>query len=691
MQLVNYRSRRFVKAVLLVLPFAVAGCKSAQQSNLDSGSKPDILRANMDTTVNPGQDFFMYANGGWFKRNPIPASESRWGIGNLVQNEIYDRLRTISEDASKNTSAAKGTPEQMIGDLYASAMDSVTIDKGGLQPLQDELQQIKAVHDLPSLVSMIATLQQYQVGPAFDMYASQDERNSNKMVLHISQGGLGMPNRDYYINDDTRTQNVRKEYVNYLQQTFTHVDTLAPKAAGEAAQVFDIEKALAQSSRKLEDLRDPISNYHKMTVKELDKLTPNINWENFLAGIGGKSIDTVIVGQPEFFKALNTDLKKFPLEAWKDYLKWQLINSYSNQLGGDIEKEHFHFYRTVLTGAKEQKPRWKRTIDYENQAIGELLGKQFVQNYFPPETKQRYEKLADAIILAYRQHIQSLDWMSDSTKQKALYKLSKITKKVGYPDKWKDFSGMDINRTSFARNAVNINKWWFNYNLNKIGKPVDRTEWDMNPQEYNAYYNPSNNEIVLPAAIFAVPGYKDNELDDAVIYGYAGASTIGHELTHGFDDEGRLYDAQGNLQDWWTKQDAAQFLRRSQRYVNQFNQFVVLDSLHVNGKASLGENIADLGGIVIGLDAFKQTDEYKNGKTVAGLTPLQRYFLGYALGWLVEQRDEQLANQILTDVHAPAKYRVNGPMSNVPDFYKAFNLKPGQAMFRSDTSQVKIW
>jgi putative endopeptidase len=684
------RAIRFSLVFIIIQSFW--SCKSGQQ-NAGEGEiqKADILRINMDTTVNPGDNFFKYANGGWIKNNPIPPTESRWGIGNLVQEEIYKRLQAINKQDSIITTTVKGTPEQIIGDLYKSAMDSIAIDKQGSSALKPELDKIDKIYSLEGVIDMIAVLQTYQVGPALEVYAAQDEKNSNAVLLHLSQGGLGMPNKDYYLKNDSRTVNIRNEYRKHLEKTFGLLNAPAQMVAARAVQVLEIENALAKASRNLEDLRDPLANYNKMTLNQLDKISPEINWKDFILKMIGRRIDTVIVGQPEFFTALGKALKKYPVDSWKDYLRWQLISTYANQLGGNYEKEHFHFYKTILTGTQQQKPRWKRVIDFENHAIGELLGRQFVKEYFSIETKKRYEKLTDAIIQSFSGHIKNLDWMSDSTKQKALFKLSKITKKVGYPDKWKDFSGMDISRNSYARNAVNINKWWFNYEMNKIGKPVDRSEWDMNPQEYNAYYNPSNNEIVLPAAIFTVPGFKDTELDDAIIFGYAGASTIGHELTHGFDDEGRLYDEKGNLSNWWNKQDELQFVQRADKYVNQFNHYIVLDSLHINGKASLGENIADLGGIVIGLDAFKKTDQYKNNKSIAGLTPMQRYFLGYALGWLVEQREERLANQILTDVHAPAEYRVNGPMSNIPDFYRAFNIQSGQNMYRSDSSRVIIW
>jgi putative endopeptidase len=403
------------------------------------------------------------------------------------------------------------------------------------------------------------------------------------------------------------------------------------------------------------------------------------------------SVDTVIVGQPKFYTALNGLLKTTPIDQWKAYLTWQLFASFSSNLNTAFEQEHFNFYSKILNGSKEQRPRWKRVLDAQEAALGDALGQLFVKEYFPAKTKKRYDDLVEQIVISYREHIQKLDWMSDSTKQKAIAKLNSITRKVGYPTKWKDYSTMKIGKESYCKNVMAGNQWRFNYEMGKLSKPVDRSEWSMTPQTYNAYYNPSNNEIVLPAAIFTSPGYKDEDIDDAVIYGYVGASTIGHELTHGFDDEGRQFDEKGNLKNWWSKEDAEKFKAKAAALVDQFNNYVVLDSLHPNGKASLGENIADLGGIVIALDAFKKTTQFKEGKLIHGLTPLQRYFMGYAYGWMQVRRPEKLASQLMTDVHAPIFLRVNGPMSNCDGWYEAFHVKPGDKLYRDSISRVRIW
>jgi putative endopeptidase len=404
-----------------------------------------------------------------------------------------------------------------------------------------------------------------------------------------------------------------------------------------------------------------------------------------------KGVDTVIVGQPEFFKAVNAALKTESIDTWKNYLKWCLLNSMASYLGKDIENTNFAFYDQLLNGTKAQKPRWKRVLDTEEGAIGEALGQLFVKEYFNEKAKKRYSDMVEDIRDALKERIKNLTWMSDATKQKALVKLEKMKKKVGYPDKWKDFSAMEIKDQPYVRNVIAANEWWHNYSVNKLGKPVDRDEWDMTPQTYNAYYNPSNNEIVLPAGIFTVPGRRDEDLDDALVYGYAAASTIGHEITHGFDDQGRQYDENGNLKNWWTKEDELQFNKRAALMIRQFNGYIPVDSMHINGNATLGENIADLGGILLGWDAFKKKEQYKKGETINGLSPSQRFFMGYALGWLYNIRKESMAKQLLTDVHSPAKYRVNGPFSDVDAFYEVYNVKQGDGMYIADSLRVRIW
>jgi putative endopeptidase len=645
----------------------------------------------MDTTVNPAVDFFSYANGGWIKRNPIPESERRWGIANLVQNETYDRMKKLSEDAAANTNATAGSNEQKIGDFYASGLDSANIEAKGITPLKAEFDAINAIKDKLGVLDVVAHFQMIGPGALFAPAIYQDEMNSNVIALHFYQGGIGLPNRDYYFNNDARTKNIREEYSKHLVNMFMLLGDDAAKAKKNSAAVMKIETGLAKASRKLEDLRDPYANYNKMSVADFEKLTPSIKWKDMMSKMNVHGVDSVIIGQPEFYKEVENSLKTVSVEDWKTYLRWNLVDAFAGELNNAIDKEHFHFFGTVMGGAKEQRPRWKRVLDNEEGYLGDALGQLYVQKYYSAETKKRYQQLTDNTLEAFRERIQKLDWMTQATKEKALAKLASVRKKVGCPDKWRDYSSMIISRSSYVENVIQGNLWQYNYYLNKLGKPVDRDEWDMTPQTYNAYYNPSNNEIVLPAAQFIVPGFPDSLIDDAIIYGYDAASTIGHEITHGFDDEGRQFDANGNLSPWWTPEDSAQFVKRAQRMIDQFNNYVVLDSMHLNGKATLGENIADFGGVVIGLDAFKKTQQYKEGKKINGLTPVQRFFLGYALGWLGEMRDASLAQQVMTNVHAPGKFRVLGPMSNVPEFYEAFNVKEGDPMYRPDSIRVKIW
>jgi putative endopeptidase len=651
--------------------------------------KPDVLTANMDTTIAPSQDFFMYANGGWIKRNPIPGDQGSWTIGHLVVEENLKRLREISEKAD-SANAAKGTVEQKIGDFWATAMDSVKIEQRGLQPLQPYLDKIAAISDTKSLVATVAELKRIGSSTLFSDYVLQDDKNSEVMAYRLNQGGIGLPEREYYFKTDSATEKIRAAYIKYIAKVLTMSGENSDSANKSAQNILALETSMAKASRKIEDLRDTYRNYNKMAITELGTISKNVDWPNFLKITGIKNIDSVIVGQPEFFLALNSLLKSTPIEVWKADLKFNLIADFSGSLPDAYGQEAFNFNK-LLSGAKERRPRWKRVIQAEENSMGEMLGQLYVKEFFSETAKKRYNDMVEDIRGALKHRISQLAWMSDSTKAKAYIKLAAMKKKVGYPDKWKDFSAMDIGTDSWVQNSINANTWWHNYSVNKLGKPVDRDEWDMTPQTYNAYYNPSNNEIVLPAGIFTVPGYRDEELDDAVVYGYAGASTIGHEITHGFDDEGRQFDEKGNLESWWTKTDEAEFKKRAEVMVKQFNEYEPIKGYHINGKATLGENIADLGGILLGIEAFKNTEQYKKGEKIAGLIPMQRYFLGYALGWLGQTSDEQLRNRLLSDVHSPAKYRVNGPFVDVDEFYTAFNIQPGSAMYRQDSARVRIW
>lgn len=663
---------------------------TAMAGPLANPSAGDILQSHLDTTISPQVDFFAYANGGWLKHNPIPPSESDWGIGGEVLEQIRNQLRAINEaDAAKPS--PKGSDAQRIGDFWATGMDSALAERLGLAPLQDQLARIDALQTQAQAIGLAFAMQPLGVDVLFNGYVAQDEKNSEVQILHLTQGGLGLPDRDFYLNTEQGVAHVRDEYLGHLTRMLTLLGQEPVQAQRRAQDMMAFETALAKASRKLEDLRDPQLNYNRMLPTELTtRYTPSIAWQEQLKTWGVNN-SAVIVGQPDFFTGLNQLVQTTPVTVLQDYLRFHLVSAYADTLNQDFAQEHFHFYRQVLAGQPEPKPRWKQVIGYENEAIGMMLGRAYVERHFSKAAKQRYTIMVGAIRDAYRARIQRLEWMSPETKARALHKLDVMGQKVGYPDTWKDDSALTIERDSYCANMMRARRWAFNDAIAKLGKPVDRSEWDMTPQTYNAYYNTSRNEIVLPAAQFAVPGMADSELDDALAYGYVGASTIGHEITHGFDDEGRQFDANGNLADWWTAEDGERFKQRAQVMVQQFDQYEPLPGLHINGKASLGENIADYGGLLLGLDAFRTTAQYREGKLIGGLTPTQRYFLGYALGWLEQMRDERLRQGLLSDVHAPAKWRVNGPLANMPAFHEAFGVKASDPMYRSPAEQVHIW
>lgn len=670
--------------ILVILVVASLNLVSCNKKEVELS---DPLVTNRDTLVNPADDFFKYANGGWFKNNPIPSTEQSNGIFRTIADTINNQIKQICEKSAQDESAEKGSNKQKIGDFYASGMDTIAINKAGISPLKSEFAKIDAIKDVPSLVTSIAHLHTIGASPAFSFYLSQDDKISTKYALFLGQGGLGLGNRDYYFNTDEQTVKIRTEYVKHLQAMLK----LIGQNEASATSIMKLETDLAKASRKLEDLRDPIKNYNKMTVASLGKITPNINWNSIFPVLGVAKADTVIVGQPEFYKALNTFVKSYSIEDWKTYLKWDLVNSYAAYLNSDIEKQNFKFYSTVMNGVSKQKPRWKRVVGQTDNYLGELIGQVYVAEYLPKGSKEKLLEIGNNIRDVYADHIKKLDWMSEATKVKALKKLSKIVMKVGYPDKWKDMSSMKIDRKSYCGNVIQANIWSYKDMINKYGKPVDRTEWSMNPQTYNAYYNPSNNEIVVPACNIIVPGFEGRMPDDAILYGIIGGSTFGHEITHGFDDQGSQYDENGNLNNWWTPEDLKKFQAKTKLIVSQFNKYTVLGNKHINGEATQGENIADLGGVVMGYEAFKKTAQYKNNKKISNLSPDQRFFLAYGYAWMVNTKDEALASQIMTDVHAPAQFRINGPLSNIPEFYKTFNVKPGNKMYQPDSLRVVIW
>ena len=647
----------------------------------------------MDPSVKPQDDFFSYANGGWIKRTEIPPEESRWGSFNQLIEKNNDALREIAEKVSKQNAGARVPPEvQKVGDYYASGMDEKKIDTARTKPLADEFKRIDAVKDRHDLLKAVAHLHTLGVGVFFNFAAGQDDKDSTREIAQAVQGGLGMPDRDYYTKTDDASKKLRDQYVEHVTKMLTLSGEPAAKAGDDAKKILALETSLAQASRTRVELRDPKKNYNKMTQAELEALTPDWHWADYFKAIDLTAPGDIDVHQPDFFKAANTAFTSTSMDDWKIYLRWHLINATAPELSKDFVNEDFNFTETALRGTKQIKPRWKRVVISADGEIGEALGKLYVADYFPPEAKARALDLINNLREALSDRIKTLDWMDEPTKQEALKKLAAFTVKIGYPDKWRDYSTLRIDRGPFVLNELRAENFEVKRELNKIGKPVDRTEWGMTPPTVNAYYNPKMNEIVFPAGILQPPFFFANA-DDAVNYGGIGA-VIGHEMTHGFDDRGRQYDAVGNLRDWWSPDSAAKFKERSTAIVNQYNEYEPLPGAHVNGELTQGENIADIGGAKLAYAALqKALDKHpeQRDKKIDGFTPEQRFFLSFAAIWRSKIRDEDQKLRLNTDPHSPAHFRVNGPLSDLSEFQKAFNIPDGSPMVRAADKRVNIW
>jgi putative endopeptidase len=674
-----------------IVAAVVLTASSAVSQDRPRAVSADPLVSHIDTTVRPGDDFFLHANGRWFKEHPIPPTELSNGLWQLVQDTINAQVRSVCESAASVETAPWGSNKQKIGDFYFAGMDSVSLNRKGIEDLNDGLAMIDAIHDLQGVVKAAAYVRSVSGSPLFTFGVGQDDRISSKNAIFIWQGGLSLPDRRFYLDQDSNAIQIRKKFVVHLARMFGFMGYAADRAKTAAVRVMSLETALANASRKREDTRDPLKNYNKISFKQLTASTPDFNWALYVQDAGLKNVDTVIVGQPEFLTALNGFLTKYPLADWKDYLKYQFVHRLASYLDDRLYHEVFSFYSTTLRGIPEPRPRWKRVVTQTDASLGELVGQVYVAEYLPKGTKEKLLEIGKAIKDVYAERIRKLDWMTDETKEKALKKLDGIIMKVGYPDKWKDMSSLSVDRSSYVHDVMNANRWQFQYMIAKFGKPVDRTEWDMEPQTYNAYYNPSNNEIVVPGCNIIIPGYERTLADDAILYSVIGGSTFGHEITHGFDDQGSKYNAAGNLDNWWTPEDSAKFYAKTRLIVRQFDSYVAVDTLHINGELTQGENIADLGGIMMGYEAFKKTAQYRNHQMIAGLPPDQRFFLGYALAWMVNERPEAVANQVRSNEHSPAKFRVIGPLSDMPEFYATFGVRQGDRMWRPESLRVKIW
>ena len=661
--------------------------KSSPKSNAPT---PTLDSKNMDTSVKPQDDFFLYANGGWIKNTEIPPEYSRWGSFNQLIEQNNDALHKITEKAAKTPANSKTAPElQKVGDYYGSGMDEKAIDAARTKPLQDEFNRIDAMKDRNDVLKEIAHIHSFGGNVFFRFGSGQDDKDSTHEIAQAGQGGLGLPDRDYYTKTDDASKKIRDQYVAHVTKMLTLLGEPAAKAGDDAKKILAMETSLAQASRTRVELRDPQKNYNKMKQSELQALTPDWNWVDYFKEINLSEPGDINVRQPDFFKAGNTTFTSTPIDDWKAYLRWHLINAMAPELSKDFVNEDFSFKETTLRGTKQIKPRWKRVVTSTDGAIGEALGKLYVADNFPPEAKARALELVNNLKEALADRIKTLEWMDEPTKQEALKKLAAFTVKIGYPDKWRDYSLLKIDRGPFVLNAIRADNFESNRELAKIGKPVDRTEWGMTPPTVNAYYNPNMNEIVFPAGILQPPFFYA-KADDAMNYGGIGA-VIGHEMTHGFDDQGRQFDAAGNLRDWWSPESAAKFKERSQAIVTQYSEYEPLPGLHVNGELTQGENIADLGGVKLAYAALQKAQAGKPQPKIDGYTPEQRFFLSFAQIWRSKQRDEDLKLRLNTDPHSPAHYRTNGPLSNLPEFAKAFNLPDNSPMIRPPDKRVNIW
>ncbi|MGB8704410.1 MAG: M13 family metallopeptidase [Gillisia sp.] len=669
-------------------------CNNNDNKTVNSEEHHGLDLAYMDTTVSPRQNFFRYVNGKWVDSTQIPDEYTTWGSFNELRKNTDEDALSILENASTSDSLDSSSDQAKAVYMYESMLDTVSRNKQGIEPLKPYLAKIDSINNIKDLEKYLIDMKQYGGGGFFSFYVRADAKDSNKNVGYIYPSGLGLPDRDYYLMDDSSTKDTREKYKTFMTKMFGYLNTPDDKAQKDASTILDFETGLAKPMMDKVERRDARKTYNPMSVADLQKMVPAIDWRQYFDGIGAKGIDTVVVAQPGYMKALQKTFAANNVQDWKTYLKWSLFNDAADALSTDIENTHWNFYDKTLQGAKEQRPIKERALQTVNGTLGEALGKLYVEKYFPPEAKQKAQEMIANIIKAYKNRIDKVTWMSDSTKVKAKSKLDSVTIKVGYPDHWKDYGSMAItapdNNGTFFQNIMNASKWHTQDNIDKLGKPVDKTEWGMNPQTVNAYYNPSYNEIVFPAAILQPPFY-DYKADAAVNYGGIGA-VIGHELSHGFDDSGARFDAAGNLNNWWTDDDLKHFEELGGKLADEYSAIEVLDSVYINGKFTLGENIGDLGGVNAAYDGLElYLKDHGRPEKIQGYTPEQRFFLSWATVWRTKMRDEALRNRIKTDPHSPGMYRAYVPLQNIDAFYEAFNIRPGDSMYVKPENRVKIW
>jgi endothelin-converting enzyme/putative endopeptidase len=674
---------RFLRAccVALAVSFLLTLTQAQQPSDK---YEPALDITSMDRTADPCVDFFQYSCGGWIKNNPIPPDQSSWNTYAKMQDENRFKLRDILEAASTPDPNRKPVT-QKIGDYYASCVDEKAIDAKGAEPLKPTLDQIAALKSKADLAGVVAAMIDDNV--FFDFSSQQDFRDANQVIAGVDQGGLGLPDRDYYTKTDAKSEGLRKAYLAHVQKMFELLGDKPESGAAEAQTVMRIETAFARGSMTRVERRDPKALDHKLTSAELEKITPEFRWKVYFAKVGVPSLSSLNVASPEFFKTLNLELAKESLADWKIYLRWHLVHADASHLATPFVNENFAFYGKTLRGQQQLQPRWKRCTQAVDGYLGEALGQAYVEKYFPPEAKQQALKIVKEIQAAMEQDINSLTWMSPATKQQAIVKLHAMANKIGYPEKWRDYSKLEIVRGDELGNVERSRKFEFDRELAKIGKPVDRSEWDMTPPTVNAYYNSQMNDINFPAGVLQPPAF-DPKSDAAPNYGDTGG-TIGHELTHGFDDEGRQFDAQGNLRDWWTPEDAKQFEKRAACISDQYSTYTIVDDIRINGKLTLGEDVADLGGLILAYMAWKEDTKGQSLPSLDDLTPDQRFFVGYGQSWCGETRDETKRMRATVDPHSPEKYRTNGVVSNMPEFQEAFHCKPTAPMVNQN--RCRVW
>lgn len=691
-KLMNTSFSTLLLACLLSGPSLAAAASVIEVSNIAqpaSGHGSGIDLQYVDKAARPQDDFARHVNGVWIDTTEIPADKSSWGSFEKLYEDTQPKLRKIVEDAAKESGTKPGSDLQKIGDLYESFMDEAKLDKLGLKPLERELARIDAIRSKAEIPALIAHLNRIGAGAPYTIAIHQDAKDSTKYVADLMQDGLGLPDRDYYLKmKDEKLSKVRAKYKEHIEKMLSLAGD--KDAAANARQIIVLETELAKVQWTKVENRDPVKTYNRVELKALDTLAPGYDWGAYLfdTGIAGKT-DYVVVSQPSYLTGFTKILQGKPLPVWKAYFRWHLLSAFAAYLSKPFVDENFAFKGTVLTGQPQNRPRWKRGVSLVEGAIGESLGKIYVSQYFPPERKARMESLVKNLLEAYRRSIDILPWMSPETKRAAQEKLAKFTYKIGYPNKWRDYSALTIDKNDLIGNVLRANEFEYMRELNKLGKPIDREEWGMTPQTVNAYYNPEMNEIVFPAAILQPP-FFNADADDAVNYGGIGA-VIGHEISHGFDDQGCQYDGDGNLRDWWTMEDHQSFEARTKRLVAQYSAFSPLPGYNVNGELTLGENIADNSGLAIAYKAYKISLQGKEAPVVDGLTGDQRFYMGWAQVWRDKTRDEQVVTRLKSDPHSPDRFRINGTLKNQPAFYEAFNVKPGDKMYLPPEERVIIW